>query len=314
MSQKNLPILALKLLLSGGLILWITRDIALDSVFAVIESANLVLLGLAFGLLFVGYIISAFRWRTLIRAQGGNVPILYLIRSFMVAVFFNNFLPSTVGGDIVRMYDSWRVGGSKSDAVAVVLVDRFLGVLVLLCFALIALTLDQGIVGQIPLIGWWVTAGIGGAALLAWLALNIPAARIDTLATNSGGLAKIIASALTKILGSFQVYRSASSAILRAFVLSVLLQINVVVHFVLIARGVGIMVPVESMFLIVPVAIFVMMLPLSINAIGVREAIFVFFFSLYGVPDFQALALAWISYGFTLTHGVLGGIVFAVRR
>jgi hypothetical protein len=170
------------------------------------------------------------------------------------------------------------------------------------------------VVGQIPLIGWWVAAGIGGAALLAWLALNIPAARIDTLATTSGGLAKIIASALTKILGSFQVYRSASSAILRAFVLSVLLQINVVVHFVLIARGVGIMVPVESMFLIVPVAIFVMMLPLSINAIGVREAIFVFFFSLYGVPDFQALALAWVSYGFTLTQGVLGGIVFAMRR
>ncbi|MDE0978169.1 MAG: lysylphosphatidylglycerol synthase domain-containing protein, partial [Arenicellales bacterium] len=111
-----------------------------------------------------------------------------------------------------------------------------------------------------------------------------------------------------------QVYRSASSAILRAFGLSVLLQINVVVHFVLIARGVGIMVPVESMFLIVPVAIFVMMLPLSINAIGVREAIFVFFFSLYGVPDFQALALAWVSYGFTLIQGVLGGIVFAVRR
>ena len=191
MSQKNLPILALKLLLSGGLILWITRDVALDSVFAVIESANLALLGLAFSLFFVGYIISAFRWRTLMRAQGGNAPILYLIRSFMVALFFNNFLPSTVGGDVVRMYDSWRVGGSKSDAVAVVLVDRFLGVLVLLCFALIALTLDQAVVGQIPLIGWWVAAGIGGAILLAWLALNIPAARIDTLATTSGGLAKM---------------------------------------------------------------------------------------------------------------------------
>ena len=88
MSQKNLPILALKLLLSGGLILWITRDVALDSVFAVIESANLALLGLAFSLFFVGYIISAFRWRTLMRAQGGNAPILYLIRSFMVALFF----------------------------------------------------------------------------------------------------------------------------------------------------------------------------------------------------------------------------------
>ena len=42
----------------------------------------------------------------------------------MVALFFNNFLPSTVGGDVVRMYDSWRLGNSKSDAVTVVVSEE----------------------------------------------------------------------------------------------------------------------------------------------------------------------------------------------
>ena len=53
---------------------------------------------------------------------------------------------------------------------------------------------------------------------------------------------------------------------------------------------------------------------ISINAIGVREAIFVFLFSIYGVADEQSLALAWVAYGFTLAQGVLGGAVFALRR
>ena len=113
---------------------------------------------------------------------------------------------------------------------------------------------------------------------------------------------------------SFQAYRHARSAVLGALILSVLLQINVVVCFILIARSIGIEVPVESMFLIIPVALFIMMLPISINAIGVRETVFVFLFSLYGIENFQALAFAWLAYGLTLSQGILGGIVFALRK
>jgi hypothetical protein len=68
------------------------------------------------------------------------------------------------------------------------------------------------------------------------------------------------------------------------------------------------------MFLVVPIAVFVMMVPISINAIGVREAIFVFIFSQYGVAEEQSLLVGLIAYGFSLLQGILGGIVFALRR
>jgi len=312
--QKKTLFLLLKISLSVALILWITHDIALDSVFAVIAQSKASLLILAFSLFFVGYVIAAFRWRTLIRVQGGDAPIFFLVRSFMVALFFNNFLPSTVGGDVVRMYDSWRLGNSKSDAVTVVLVDRFLGVIVLLCFALLALIFDEAVAGEVPFITAWAAAGLGGLGIATWLVLNIPASTTQMLSSAKNGVMARIGGMLAKVLRSFQAYRHGRSAVLRALGLSVLLQVNVVVHFILVARAVGIEVPVESMFLIIPVAIFIMMMPISINAIGVRETVFVFLFSLYGVHSVEALAFAWIAYGFTLLQGVLGGIVFALRR
>ena len=86
------------------------------------------------------------------------------------------------------------------------------------------------------------------------------------------------------------------------------------IHFIFLTRALGINVPIEAMFFIIPVAIFVMMLPVSINGIGLRETVFVFLFSLFGVPHIEALALAWLAYSFSLAQGILGGMVFAVRR
>ena len=87
-----------------------------------------------------------------------------------------------------------------------------------------------------------------------------------------------------------------------------------VLHYTLLARSVGVVIPIESMFLVVPIAVFVMMVPISINAIGVREAIFVFIFSQYGVAEEQSLLVGLIAYGFSLLQGILGGVVFALRR
>ena len=93
MRQKKALLLCLKIFFSTGLILWITHNVPLEQVWLVIADAHVALLFFAFSLFFVGYFITAFRWRMLIRAQGGDAPVLYLVRSFMVAIFFNNFLP-----------------------------------------------------------------------------------------------------------------------------------------------------------------------------------------------------------------------------
>src|SRR5690606_21312134 len=83
----------------------------------------------ALGLYLLMCVMSAWRWRILLRAQHVLVPIGMLTTSFLVATFFNNFLPSNIGGDVVRLGDTARAAGSKTLATTVVLLDRGIGLL-----------------------------------------------------------------------------------------------------------------------------------------------------------------------------------------
>jgi hypothetical protein len=73
-------------------------------------------------------------------------------------------------------------------------------------------------------------------------------------------------------------------------------------------------IPLVSFFLIIPLVTLLMMLPVSINAIGIRENAFIFFFATFGIFSPEAVAFAWIAYGLVLVQGVLGGIVYALRK
>ena len=82
----------------------------------------------------------------------------------------------------------------------------------------------------------------------------------------------------------------------------------------IVAYALDINVPVTGMFIIIPLATLIMLLPVSINGVGVREATLVFFFSIYGVSAESAIAFAWIWLAMLLGQGVVGGIVFMFRK
>jgi len=312
--DRRLLLIPVKLLISGGLILWLFRDANLEEVITTARGADRRLLLAAFLLFFFGYFITAFRWQILLRAQGIAAHILFLVQSFMTALFFNNFLPSTVGGDAVRIYDSWRAGGSKSRALAVVLVDRLLGMVALLLFAGMSLLLSQRLAQLLPVPGIWVALLLGAMLAFLWVIFALPVKWLTALRNGriAGGLGRI--GMLRKLGDAFFAFHGKRAALGKGILLSVLLQTNVVLHFYLIARALGFEVPLGAFFLIVPAAILVMMLPVSINGIGLRETVFVFMLGLFGVASSQAIAFAWIAYGFVLVQGLLGGIVYALRH
>ncbi len=102
------------------------------------RTASLAWLGLALGLYLLMVLASAWRWGLLLGAQGVEVPARTLTGSFLVATFFNNFLPSNIGGDVIRIADTARPAGSKTLATSVVLVDRGIGLLGLVLLAAVA--------------------------------------------------------------------------------------------------------------------------------------------------------------------------------
>ncbi|MBW8877647.1 MAG: flippase-like domain-containing protein [Acidobacteria bacterium] len=283
--------LVLRVAVSAALVAWILARTPLREVAAACRSADLRFVLLAIAINPLGYLTSVRRWRLLIRAQGGDASLSCLVRSFLVGVFFNNFLPSTIGGDTVRVVATARTGMGRARAVAVVVVDRFVGLLALMLFAALGLAVSGRLHDRVPDLYAWV---LGGAALL------VVAAALLFLPTGR--------------LSRFLVFQGKGRVLAGAFAWSLALQALVVLNLYLLARALHVAIPLPVFFLIVPLALFVMMLPVSINAIGVRENVWAFFLVAFGASASVGVALAWLDYGLVLLQALVGGVVYALGR
>jgi uncharacterized protein (TIRG00374 family) len=311
--KKNLLVIG-KIAFSTVLIGWILQKADLETIWQSIKSANLTLLGVAFLLFYLGYLIIAMRQRTLLAAQNIQVSIPFLLQSFAIGMFFTNLLPSTIGGDASRMYDVWRVAGSKSKAVSVILIDRFLGMFALVVFGLVAAVLSEKMREAIPGIGLYMGLILFAMATVLWMVFGSGARLVDWFLGLRFRLLGFVQHLAGKIIKGFELYRGRADVLLRAVGWSFLLQLNSIVHFIILTRALDIEVPPLEMFIIIPVATILMLAPVSINGIGVRETIFVFMFGIYGVATESSVAFAWISLAMILVQGVVGGIVFLLRR
>lgn len=304
---------AVRIGIAAILVAWIVRRSSLTEVAEAFRSADLVLVAAAFGLNLVGWVISVLRWRVLLGALAMRVPFPKLLQSYLSGIFFNNLLPSTVGGDALRMYDSWRWGAGRAEAVTVIAVDRLMGTLALLAFALGALALAPRFVDEYPLLPLWIGLGAAGIITLAAGAL-LPLRRFRSLAAPLAvRLPGPIRRPLATISTALGAYRNNGRAVRVALALSVLLQLNVILHFYLIARALHLTVDLSAFFLIIPISVAIMTIPLSVNAIGIRENVLAFFLAFYGVGSSTALAFAWVAFGLIILQGVIGGIVYASR-
>lgn len=311
---KRILLVAAKILVSGGLIWWLLRSADLATIGHTVASADRRILLVAFLVFFIGYFITAARWKLLLHTQGVASRIWFLVQSFAIAVFFNNFLPSTVGGDVYRMYDSWRLGAGKTRAVSVVLVDRIFGLFALLCYALAASLFVPEVARRLPGLQLFILLAMAGIMVIAWLAFGGGHHLLRRVQELEHPLFRLPLKIVNRIAAGFELFRGRRDVLLKALGFSFLLQLNVVFHYWLITAALGLEVPFHAMFLVVPLALLLMMLPVSINGIGLRETVFVFLLGLFAVSREQAIAFAWISFGMILAQGVIGGIVFMVRR
>ncbi len=308
------PLFYIKVVVSLGLLAFIIATANIREVGLALREANFLLIILAAALNPIGGTLTATRWRALLRSQGVEPPLARLIQSCIVAHFFRQFLPSTIGGDAIRIYDSWKMGASKSVAVSTLAVDRIFGLAVLLMFAVVAILLSPRMLPDLPLLPLWVAAGAGGLTgiiLLIFLPTSALARPVVRVMMRSPAP---VQKAFTKITGSLSGFRGRPGLMFQALGLSVLLQLNVVFFYYLIGSGLGFEVPLLAYFIIVPLATVVMMIPITINAIGLREGIFVLLLAPFGVSMAEAVAFAWLEYGLMLFYGMIGGIIYAVRR
>jgi uncharacterized protein (TIRG00374 family) len=260
------------------------------------------------GLYMMGYLISTLRWQRLLLAEGIRLPLWRLTLVYFEAAFFNLFLPTLIGGDIVRGYAIYRITRGHDASIASILVDRLSGFAALVGIAVIALGLAYGRIRD-PQVAVMILAV--AAAFTALIAVLLH----DRMKERASGLLRVVGLArfqakLQGLVEALQRYRGHRRALGQAIVLSVLLQALIIVTYYLIGAGLNLGVPIAYFFLYVPLITFVAMLPVSVAGLGVREGGVVYFFAKVGVDAATALTMSLVWFSLTLVVSGLGGLAF----
>ena len=256
----------------------------------------------------LGYLISTLRWQRLLLAEGIRLPLWRLTLVYFEAAFFNLFLPTLIGGDIVRGYTIYRITQGHDASIPSILVDRLSGFAALVGIALIALGLASRQVRDPQVAVMILAVAVAFSAVIAVL-LH------DRMKERASGLLRIVRltrfqAKLQGMVEALQRYRGHRRALGQAIALSVLLQALIIVTYYLIGAGLNLGVPIAYFFLYVPLITFVAMLPVSVAGLGVREGGAVYFFAKVGVDAATALTMSLVWFSLTLVVSGLGGLAF----
>ena len=311
--SRSLAITLVKAIVSIGLLALLFSRVDVSRLWGVARNASLGWLAFALLLYLAMLLASALRWGVLLRAQHVRLPFSFLTQSFLVATFFNNFLPSNIGGDVIRIADSAKAAGSKTLATTVVLIDRGLGVLGLALIAATGATIMQRMaVGPVgPGILW---AGFGLGAIVATPALLMPEAVTKLLQPLRVFHREWVDERIEKLTYALTRFKETPTALAACFAGAVVVQAILVLFYVAIARSMNIPIGFAELAVIVPVSFIVQMVPLSVNGFGIREATFGFYFTRLGLPLESALVVSFVGAALIMLFSLSGGLVYLGRH
>jgi hypothetical protein len=302
---------AAKGLISGGLLYILFSRVEIGRVWAVARTASWAWLGMALALYLAMVLVSAWRWQLLLDAQHVATRFPVLVRSYLVATFFNNFLPSNIGGDVIRIRDTASPAGSKTLATTVVLVDRGIGLLGLVFVAAMGASLtarSADTLGPWGVVLLWV--GCLGGVGLALPILMWPEWVGRLLYPLRALHQEWVEERIARLVQALAKFRQAPGALGLGLVGAILVQGVLVGFYAAIAYALQVPIPLAHLAILVPLSFVVQMAPVSVNGFGVREATFSVYFSRLGLPLESALALSLIGAALMMVFSTSGAVAY----
>jgi hypothetical protein len=253
-------------------------------------------------------VLAAVRWRQVLRTLGLKIGLYRLTMLHLAGQFVGNFLPTTVGGDVLRIRRLSRIIQDTPRTFASVVIERLTGWIVLPLMTIAGMIINPGLMD----LGAASSSAIflAGATLVVLLVIVWVAEhpRIGRRLTG-GGQTRQMLSGLHLGLGEF---RKEPQEVIRLLGVGVLYQGALIVATALAARALSIDVSPTAWLAFAPVVLIAQVLPLSIGGLGVREGALVLFLGPLGVTDAEAILLGLLLYAITMTVSLLGAPSFAI--
>jgi len=310
MNKKVLG-LALRIAVSVGLmafLLYFVDTAALIDNFRNVKLPFLFLAAIFYG----GHALTwGWRWNMLLRDAGVEVSILQTTKTVLLGFAVQLFFPSVVGSDIGRVYDMARDREQKVKIVSTVFMDRLIGLITIVATACIAIA----VVGSQYLNGGIFIAIIGAAAVMVagWLVFfNKRFVKVLDWFLKFP-LVNRFADSIRELYDTIYGFQSKRKLFLGALMVSVLTTLFELLAIIALAYALDAVVPLVYFFLFVPIIWVILVLPVSIGGLGLREGVFAFFFSQVGMTEENAFALSLLYYSLTAVAGLVGGIFPAIN-
>lgn len=302
MSRSLRPLLinSIRAAVSVGILYMIVRKIDVAQVLPLLSHTHFSLLLLALLMQAASTTLAAYRWHLVMHNLQMHMPWVFYCRSYFKGMFFNQALPTSIGGDAVKIIDLVRAQFRKRDAFYGVVVDRLLGLggLLLLC-------LISCVIGKTALPDWVyqtiVSLNLGG--LLGFFALmycyTLPFLK------RLPALRQRLYDVSVRLKNTFSAQRG------MIFLTSLLIPACALLGFAFTGWALGLTVDLSSYFILIPPAIVFTVLPISIAGWGVREGALVTLFATIGADSTLVLMMS-LLYGLSLILVSLPGLVLFV--
>ena len=297
-----------KIAVSAGLIAVLVWSVEWKEIYSQAHELNPAPALIAVLLLSMQYPISAWKWQQSLKLHGVDYPLGYLLRILCIAFFFNNFLPSAIGGDAYRAYRTFEHADRPAYPISAIIVERIIGLVVLILLgyiSAIALVATGALLYKQILI-------LASAALGTLVLLSLIAWRAGFLAKIESKLHKI--SKLEPLMESLRIMRANRGHLWGLVGMSLLFQGVAICSISLLFSALALPGKFFESGFTAAAAGVAGVIPLSINGIGIVEGSFAVAAILASLPYAQAVIVALFLRVFGLLFSIVFGILYAFER
>lgn len=317
---RSLIVFFVKLLSSLFLLYYVfSAKVDFLDVWEKLKNVSVPLIIIAFSFHIIGFWLSAVRWKDLLLVQGIQSKVTSLMEYYIVSAFFNVLIPGRYGGDLSRVYDTAKDNKEMEKSIAVIIIERGSGLLILLLFGLFStlyrMMANKGEIDQNKLAGLFVlflafTLGL----VFMFLLVHPRTARYFKWLFKIGFIQKIAGSRVKKFKDALSIYWHSPRKLFYIFFLSLLLQLNVIIHYYFISLAFNIQeISLLEHFIFIPLLLLILIIPVSFAGLGLRDLSVIKSFEVLGSNAQSGGAFAIADFLMQIVQGVLGGILFSLR-
>lgn len=297
--------IGLRLLVSVALLGGLAWHLDLRALGALLTHLHPGWMGSAFLLVLAAVLLSAWKWGLILRARGHAIGLPRLVRHYFVGLFFNNVLPSSIGGDGVRAWEARKDTGETAEAIGSVVTERLIAGVALGASAL------AGLPFMPPSARLWLLVA-------AFVALNLTLVLLFVLPrVAESAVRKLLPRQLdrlqdmvARIVLTVRATLAQRGLFARVVLCSVAFQTLVAAVNACIFRAMDLPVDLATCMVYTPMIFALTMLPISISGFGVREAAYGYFFVQAGATQSQAFAASVAFFALVGVASLPGALVF----